>query len=95
MTEERLNRLAAICTFILTFPLILTCNGEPWKGSEFVAAIGKLYLIIRLTILLGSRGNLKLGRKSSASRCARKSRKRRKHKRHYNTSGIQAGITKQ
>ncbi|KRZ91092.1 hypothetical protein T08_16440 [Trichinella sp. T8] len=24
MTEERLNRLAAMCTFILTFPLILT-----------------------------------------------------------------------
>ncbi|KRY35675.1 hypothetical protein T01_2512 [Trichinella spiralis] len=51
MTEERLNRLAAMCTFILTFPLIMTL----------------------LTILLGSRGNLKLGIKSSdVSLCANK-----------------------
>ncbi|KRY45883.1 hypothetical protein T03_1734 [Trichinella britovi] len=28
----------------------------PWKGSEFVAATGKLYLLIRLTFLLADAG---------------------------------------
>ncbi|KRY21932.1 hypothetical protein T12_11255 [Trichinella patagoniensis] len=39
--------------------------GKPWKGNEFVATTGKLYLFIRLIFSLSWHGNVKLGRKSS------------------------------
>ncbi|KRY06026.1 hypothetical protein T12_5126 [Trichinella patagoniensis] len=38
---------------------------KPWKESVLVGVTGKLYLLIKLTILLGIRGKAKHGRKSS------------------------------
>ncbi|XP_003372348.1 conserved hypothetical protein, partial [Trichinella spiralis] len=47
MTEERLNRFAAMCTFILTFPLILTLYGSQ---SNKLKVYEKLQILIKLMI---------------------------------------------
>ncbi|KRZ48300.1 hypothetical protein T02_6782 [Trichinella nativa] len=39
--------------------------GKPWKEIVLVGVTGKLYLLIKLTLLLSIRGKVKHGRKSS------------------------------
>ncbi|KRZ89497.1 hypothetical protein T08_3463 [Trichinella sp. T8] len=57
--------------------------GKPWKEIVLVGVTGKLYLLIKLTLLLSIRGKVKHGRKSSdISLCSNQ------HKRQENTNNI-------